>query len=87
MLLIALLVARSCGDNRPDISSKKAIEIAKAEVDFVPTGVQVKNFPRTLNQKRVWGVSLYTGTNTAPKSCRLVEIDADSGAVLAVRAC
>ena len=84
---MALLVARSCGDNRPDVSSKEAIDIAKQQVDFVPTGVQVKNFPRTLNQQRVWAVSLYTGSNTAPEKCRLVEIDADSGSLIAVHAC
>ena len=87
MLIVAVLVSRSCGDNNPDVSSKQAIEIAKASIEFVPDGVQVKTFPRTLNQQRVWGVSLYTGTATAPKLCRLVEIDADSGAVLGVHGC
>jgi Zn-dependent metalloprotease len=86
-LLVALLVAKSCGDNSPEVSSQEAIEIAKKQVDFAPTSVQVKNYPATLNQQRVWGVSLYTGTNTAPTRCQFVEIDADSGAVIAVRGC
>jgi hypothetical protein len=80
-------VARSCGDNSPDVSSKEAIAIAKESIEFTPDGVQVKNVPRSLQQHRVWAVSLYTGTAIAPQQCRLVEIDARSGAVLAVHAC
>jgi hypothetical protein len=49
--------------------------------------VQVKNVPRSLQQRRVWAVSLYTGTATAPEKCRLVEVDASSGAVVAVHTC
>jgi hypothetical protein len=80
-------VARSCGDNRPDVSSQEAIEIAKREVPFEPDGVQVKNVPRSLQQRRVWAVSLYTGTAVAPRQCRLVEVDAESGAVIVIHGC
>jgi hypothetical protein len=69
------------------VSSKEAIAIAKESIEFTPDGVQVKNVPRSLQQHRVWAVSLYTGTATAPQQCRLVEIDARSGAVLAVHSC
>jgi hypothetical protein len=85
--LVALLVAKSCGDNSPDVSAQEAIDIAKKEIDFEPTSVQVKNYPATLNQQRVWGVSLYIGSNMAPTQCQFVEVAADSGAVLAVRGC
>lgn len=87
VLLFALLVSRSCGDNRPRVDSKEAIRIAKAQIDFTPAGVQVKNVPRSLQQRRVWVVSLYTGTPTAPEKCRLVEIDARTGDVTSVSAC
>ena len=87
VLILAALVARSCGDNSPDVSSKEAIEIAKQAITFVPEGVQVKNVPRSLQQHRVWAVSLYTGTATAPRECRLVEVDTRSGDVLAVHGC
>jgi hypothetical protein len=86
-LLVAFLVSKSCGSNEPDVSSREAITIAKEHIDFAPSGVQVKNVPRTLNQQRVWAVSLYTGTAVAPQLCRLVEIDADSGEILATHRC
>jgi peptidase YpeB-like protein len=87
VLLIALLVSKSCGDNHAAVPSREAIDIAKRQIDFVPDGVQIKNVPRSLQQQRAWVVSLYTGTATAPEKCRLVEIDADTGAVTSVRAC
>jgi hypothetical protein len=87
VLLFAFLVSRSCADNRPGVDSKQAIAIAKAQVDFEPDAVQVRNVPTSLQQHRAWAVSVYTGTATAPEQCQLVEIDADSGDVLSVKDC
>jgi hypothetical protein len=87
VLLAAFLVARTCGSTAPDVSQERAIEIAKAEIDFEPTAVQVRNVPRGIQGERAWVVSLYTGKATNPGRCRLVEIDADSGRVDSVRKC
>lgn len=87
VLLVALLVSKSCGDNHADVPSSEAIDIAKHQVDFVPDGVQIKNVPTSLQQQRAWVVSLYTGTATAPEKCQLVEIDADTGDVTSVSDC
>lgn len=82
-----MLVSKSCGDTHPDVASSEAIDIAKRQIDFVPDGVQIKNVPRSLQQRRAWVVSLYTGTATAPEKCRLVEIDAKTGDVTGVNNC
>jgi len=87
VLLIAFVVSKSCGNNHPDVPSAEAIDIAKRQIDFAPDGVQIKNVPRSLQQRRVWVVSLYTGTATAPQLCKLVEIDAKTGAVNSVNDC
>jgi hypothetical protein len=87
VLLLALLVSRSCGNNRPTVETQQAIAIAKEQIDFEPDGVQIRNVPTSLQQHRAWAVSLYTGTPTAPKLCQLVEIDANTGNVLSVTNC
>ena len=69
------------------MSQADAIEIAKAEIDFEPRRVQIRNVPRGIEGQRSWMVSLYTGTPSNPQECRLVEIDADSGEVAAVIEC
>jgi hypothetical protein len=87
ILLVALLVARSCGSSQPAVSQEEAIAIAKRQVDFEPSGVQIRNVPRGLQGRRSWAVSLYTGTVARPGTCRVVEIDARSGRVAFVRRC
>jgi hypothetical protein len=86
VLVVALLVARTCGSTQPDVSSEQAIEIAREEVGFAGPGVQIRNVPRGF-ERRMWVVDLYTGPARNPGRCRQVEIDADRGDVLAVRAC
>ena len=87
ILLVALLVARSCGSSQPTVSQDEAIAIAKRQVDFEAPNVQVRNVPRGLQGRRSWAVSLYTGTPAEPGTCRLVEIDARSGRVVSVKKC
>lgn len=86
VLLLAYLVARTCGSSQPDVSQEEAIEIAKEEIEFEPNDVQVRNIPRGF-EERSWMVSLYTGTPTDPQECRVVEIDAESGDVITVVDC
>ena len=87
VLLAALLVARTCGSSEPGISKEEAIEIAKSQIRFEPDRVQVRNVPRGFRGERSWAVSLYTGTFGNPSQCRLVEIDADTETVIAIRRC
>jgi Peptidase propeptide and YPEB domain len=86
LLLVALLVARTCGSTQPDVSAEEAEEIAREQIDFTAPNVQIRNVPRGVEQ-RAWVVDLYTGTPASPGRCRQVEIDAESGDVIAVRAC
>jgi hypothetical protein len=86
LLLVALLVARTCGSTQPDVSADEAEQIAREEIDFDAPNVQIRNVPRGF-ERRAWIVDLYTGTPTAPGRCRQVEIDAESGEVISIRAC
>jgi hypothetical protein len=87
VFVAAFLVARSCGSSQPSVSQEEAIEIARAEIDFEPARVQVRNVPSGLEGRRTWAVSLYTGTPSEPGTCRIVEIDADDGSVSSVARC
>jgi uncharacterized membrane protein YkoI len=85
--LAAVLVARTCGSSQPAVSQGEAVEIAKQQIEFEASGVQIRNVPRGLEGRRSWAVSLYTGTISRPGTCRVVEIDARSGDVVQIREC
>jgi uncharacterized membrane protein YkoI len=87
VLLAALLVARTCGSSEPTVSQEEAIAIARQQIEFEASGVQIRNVPRGLEGRRSWAVSLYTGTINRPGTCRVVEIDARSGEIVQVREC
>jgi hypothetical protein len=86
VLLAAYLVAQTCGSSEPGVSQEEAIEIAREEIDFEASEVQIRNVPRGF-ESRSWMVSLYTGTPVNPEQCSLVEIDADSGRVVTITEC
>ena len=86
ILFVAYLVARTCGSSEPGVSQEEAIEIAREEIDFDASQVQIRNVPRGF-ESRSWMVSLYTGTPTRPQECSVVEIDADSGRVITIVDC
>ena len=87
VLLLAFVVARTCGSSSPEVSQEDAIEIAQEEIDFEPEHVQIRNVPRGIEGQRSWMVSLYNGEAINPEECRLVEVEADSGDVLGVVEC
>jgi hypothetical protein len=87
VLLAAFLVARSCGSSAPGVSQERAVEIARGAIDFEAASVQVRNLPTGVQGKRSWAVSLYNGTIERPTRCRLVQLDADSGRIEAVKEC
>ncbi|MDQ3858207.1 MAG: PepSY domain-containing protein [Actinomycetota bacterium] len=84
LLLVALLVSRSCGSSAPAVTKEQAVAIAKREISYEPDGIQVRNVPRGVPQRRIWAVSLYTGTAERPDRVTVVEIDAKTGDVAAV---
>jgi hypothetical protein len=86
VLVVAFLVARTCGSTQPEVSSDEAIEIARQQIDFDAPRVQIRNVPRGL-KRRAWIVALYTGEPGNVGRCRQVEIDADSGEVIRIRTC
>ena len=81
VLVAAFLVSRSCGSSEGAITKDEAVEIARREVDYEPDGVQVRNVPEGIRPRRVWAVSLYTGTFRAPTRLTVVEVDAETGQV------
>jgi hypothetical protein len=86
VLLLALLASRTCGSSQPEISKDEAIEIARGEVAYEPDGVQVRNVGQGVPEtRRIWAVSLYTGSATAPERLTIVEVDAETGEVRRVR--
>ena len=87
VLLAAFLVAQSCGSSAPGVSQERAIEIARGAIDFDAASVQVRNLPTGVQGKRSWAVSLYNGTVERPTRCRLVQLDADTDRVEAVKRC
>jgi hypothetical protein len=84
VLIVAFGVARSCGSSAPDVSREEAVAIAKRQIDYEPDGVQVRNVPRGIQQRRYWAVSLYTGSVDDPGRVTVVEIDAETGEIRAV---
>jgi hypothetical protein len=87
VLLLAFLVARTCGSSAPEVSQEEAIEIAREQIDFQAEEVQIRNVPRGIEGQRSWMVSLYNGEPINPEECRLVEVDAERGEVLGVVEC
>ena len=87
VLLLAFLVARTCGSSAPDVSQEEAIEIAREQIEFEAEEVQIRNVPRGIEGQRSWMVSLYNGEPINPEECRLVEVDAQGGEVLGVVEC
>ncbi len=87
MLVVALVVARSCGSSQPAITKEQAIEIAKREIAYEPDGVQVRNVGQGVPvERRIWAVSLYQGSATRPTRLTVVEVDAETGDVRRVHA-
>lgn len=83
-LLLTFFVARSCQQAQVRVDKDQAIEIAKQEVDFVPTRTQIRFLRQGINRKPFWFVSL--GVPLADDESRfsklvVVKLDANTGAV------
>lgn len=60
MLLVALLVSRSCGSSETRVSKERATEIARGVIDYEPDRVQVRYLKRGFQSRGFWAVSLST---------------------------
>jgi len=78
----AVLAARSCADNNPDISQERAVAIALSVATFVPDDHQVRFLRRGIPSQGVWVVSLYQGDPRQPTRVQLVVIDSETGEIV-----
>jgi hypothetical protein len=82
VLLVAGLLARSCGSGSSQVSSERAVELARAEASFEPDREQVRLVQRGIPPRRFWGVSLYdVGANGQPTRVEVFLVDARTGDV------
>jgi hypothetical protein len=86
VIVVALIVARSCGKTEPELSQDEAIEIAEAQVAFDANQVVVRFLKQGLPAQEIWLVGLGErnpdGTYAAATN---VLLDADTGEVLEIR--
>jgi hypothetical protein len=87
VLVLALLVARTCGRVGDEISQEKAVAIAREQIDFDAEHHQIRLFKKGLQSHPYWGVSLYNGDRSNPTRCQVVQIDAENGDVASVDDC
>jgi hypothetical protein len=60
VLLAAFLVARGCAAADKQVSSERAVEIAREAAPFKPDNVQVRFLRRGVPSRGYWAVSLST---------------------------
>jgi hypothetical protein len=84
VLAVALLVAKSCGETEAEVSKDEAIAIAKAQVDFEPSNVQIR-FLRQGLKGEIWLVALIReDAQGVAVQATNVRLDADTGQVLRI---
>jgi hypothetical protein len=86
-LLLTFFVARTCQQAQVRVDKDQAIEIAKQEVDFVPSRTQIRFLRQGINRKPFWFVSL--GVPLDDDESRfsklvVVKLDANTGEVESV---
>ena len=87
ILVLAFIVARTCGRVGDNVSQEKAVAIARDAIDFDAEHHQIRLFKKGLDSHPYWGVSLYNGDRSHPTRCQVVQVDAESGVVAAVNNC
>ena len=62
LLVVALLVARSCGSSQGEVTQEEALEIAREEASFEPceqpTCEQIRYVPQGIPVRGYWGMVL-----------------------------
>ena len=81
VLAVALLSTRAC-QSSDNVSSERAVELARAEATFTPERTQVRLVQRGLPPRDYWAVSLYTVSATgAPAKVEVFLVDRSTGAL------
>ena len=81
MLVVALLVARTCGGSDVELTQEDAIAIARDQVSWEPTDVQVRLLKRGLQSDAFWAVALtQQRVDGTVVRCQAVRVDAATGA-------
>jgi len=83
LLLVALLVSRSCAASDREVSQERAIAIAREATRFEPDKVQIRLVQRGIPPRAVWAVSLYeVDVNDNPTRVKVVLVDGRTGAIV-----
>ena len=80
VLALALVSARACQSRGEDVSSNRAIELARADASFDADRAQVRLVQRGIPPRAYWAVSLYdVGPNGAPAKVEVFLVDRATG--------
>ena len=83
LLLLALLVSRSCGSADREVSQERAISVAREATPFDADRVQIRLVQRGIPPRAVWAVSLYdVDRNDNPTRVNVVLVDGRTGAIV-----
>jgi hypothetical protein len=86
VLLVALLVARTCGSSEPEIGQDQAIAVARERVAFDVEQTRIRYVKQGFKGEAVWAVSL---ARCAPDGSiaqfALVRVDVDTGDVREIK--
>jgi hypothetical protein len=82
VLALAMLYMRGCGGNSRQISSERAVEIAREEVSFTPDRMQVRLVQQGVPARSYWGVSFVKDdAQGRPRRVEVYLVDAKTGDV------
>ena len=84
VLILAFVASRACQEEQIKVSDDEAVGIAREEIDFEPTDVQVRLLRQGLNREPFWFVSLGLESRKDPDvfaRLAVIQVDAKSGAV------
>lgn len=83
VLLAAGVVARSCGSAGRNVSSDRAVEIARESTKFRPDKVQVRFVQQGIPPRPLWAVSLYdVDADGRPTKIEVIVVDARTGGIV-----
>lgn len=86
VLLLALLVARTCGSSDPEVSQEEAIAAAREEIDFEVEQTRIRYVKQGFQGEAVWAVSFARcATDGSIAQFALVRVDVDSGEIVNVK--
>ena len=86
LLVVALVVAQSCGSRETEVSREEAVEIAKGEIDYEPEKVMTRFVPRGIKARPNWAVSLSTlDADGNIERVTVVVVDGRTGDVVEIR--